>query len=350
MIVRDEQDVIARCLKNAAVLADEIIVVDTGSVDDTRKICENLGARVFDFVWCDDFSKARNFAFDQAAMDYVMWLDADDVLPDSTLKKLLKVKADPHFSANTVMLPYHVAFDDQGRTTFSYLRSRILKRSLNPRFKGAVHEAITPVSPIMTIDAPVLHKKEHANPPKRNLKIIEGLLAKGESLEPRMRYYYARELMFDERPYKAIAEFERFTSESGVWIEDMLDAHRCLAACKRAVGDIKGALSALTAALALSAPRAEICCDIGDLFVEKEEYLTAAFWYEAALICPKHQNMGFTQPQYYGFIPLLQLCICYDRMGLYDKAEGFNEAAAALNPESAAIEYNRKYFAALKNR
>ncbi|MDE7305797.1 MAG: glycosyltransferase family 2 protein, partial [Clostridia bacterium] len=80
LIVKDEQEVLARCLSCAKKFADEIVVVDTGSTDDTVKIAKSFTDKVFFFKWCDDFSAARNFAFEKAGCDLVMWLDADDII------------------------------------------------------------------------------------------------------------------------------------------------------------------------------------------------------------------------------------------------------------------------------
>ena len=80
MIVRDEEDNLPACLASAAGLFDEIVVVDTGSTDRTVEIARRFGARVFDFVWVDDFAAARNAALARATGDYAFWLDADDVL------------------------------------------------------------------------------------------------------------------------------------------------------------------------------------------------------------------------------------------------------------------------------
>ena len=68
MIVKNEEDVLARCLQSAAGVADEIIVVDTGSTDRTKEIARREGAKVFDYPWADDFAAARNYSFDQATM------------------------------------------------------------------------------------------------------------------------------------------------------------------------------------------------------------------------------------------------------------------------------------------
>ena len=93
MIVKDEQDVLARCLASAAELADEIVIADTGSRDNTKEIAKSFTDKVFDFAWEDDFSAARNFSFSKATGDYVMWLDADDVIEESDLKGFLALKA-----------------------------------------------------------------------------------------------------------------------------------------------------------------------------------------------------------------------------------------------------------------
>ena len=73
MIVKNEEDVIERCLSSAKDVIDEIIIVDTGSTDSTKSIAQKYTDKVYDFKWCDDFSKARNFSFSKATMDYCMW-------------------------------------------------------------------------------------------------------------------------------------------------------------------------------------------------------------------------------------------------------------------------------------
>ena len=79
MIIRDEEEVLGRCLESVADLVDEIILVDTGSQDRTREIARHFTEKVYEFPWIDDFAAARNFSFSKASCDYCMWLDADDV-------------------------------------------------------------------------------------------------------------------------------------------------------------------------------------------------------------------------------------------------------------------------------
>jgi glycosyltransferase involved in cell wall biosynthesis len=80
MIVRDEEHTLPVCLRSVRDWVDEIIVVDTGSIDGTVDIATAYGATVAHFAWCDDFSAARNFALAQVKTPWVFWLDADDMV------------------------------------------------------------------------------------------------------------------------------------------------------------------------------------------------------------------------------------------------------------------------------
>ncbi len=88
MIVRNEENNLPHCLESVRGVIDEIVVVDTGSVDRTKEIAREFGAKVFDFVWIDDFAAARNEALAHATGDYAFWLDADDVVDPIEIEKL----------------------------------------------------------------------------------------------------------------------------------------------------------------------------------------------------------------------------------------------------------------------
>lgn len=105
MIVKNEEDVLERCLKSVAGLVDEIIIVDTGSTDRTREIATHFTNQIFDFPWQDDFSAARNEAFSHASMDYCMWLDADDVFLEEDHKAFLNLKETLDPTVSVVMAP-----------------------------------------------------------------------------------------------------------------------------------------------------------------------------------------------------------------------------------------------------
>jgi tetratricopeptide (TPR) repeat protein len=80
MIVRDEEQMLPRCLAAAAPFVDEIVIVDTGSKDATIEIARSFGARVIEHPWTGSFSEPRNISFEAATGDWVLYLDADEVL------------------------------------------------------------------------------------------------------------------------------------------------------------------------------------------------------------------------------------------------------------------------------
>jgi glycosyltransferase involved in cell wall biosynthesis len=92
MIVKNEEKTLERCLRSVDGIVDEIVIVDTGPEDTTKAIAGRFTSRVPDFEWIDDFSAARNYSFAQATMDYILWLDADDVLLPEDRTKLLELK------------------------------------------------------------------------------------------------------------------------------------------------------------------------------------------------------------------------------------------------------------------
>lgn len=346
MIVKDEEEVLARCLDSVKSLVDEIIIVDTGSTDRTREIAARYTDKLYSFPWTDDFSAARNFSLSQATMAYCMWLDADDVLLPCDQIAFRAMKERLTSDTDVVMLKYHTAFDSDGTPTFSYYRERIVRNSPAYRFVGAVHEVIPPAGKILHVGVAVSHKKLRPSDPDRNLRIFERERAKGALLDPRQQYYYARELLFHGRYEEAKALLSAFLDEGLGWVENSIEACALLAQCHHALGDRVSELRALLRSLEYDCPRAELCCDLGSYFLDRNRLPEAVFWYQTALSCEYDLSRGgFCEPDCYSYLPHLQLCVCYDRLGERELAIQHNEAAGKEKPESPAYLYNRDYFA-----
>ena len=344
MIVRNEEAVLARCLDSVSKAVDEIILVDTGSEDRTKEIAKRYTRHIYDFPWVDDFSAARNFSFSKATMEYCMWLDADDVLLDEDAKALMHLKETLDPSVRVVMLPYQIAFDAEGKPTFSYYRERLIRNGQGMRWEGAVHEVITPIQPILYGTAAVTHRKVGPGDPDRNLRIYEKQLAEGKVLSPREQFYYGRELYTHGRYGEAQKIFQAFLDSGAGWLENEIDACRQMAYCRYALGNEAGALRALLQSLELDVPRAEVCCDIGKHFFDRDQYTQAIFWYETAASRERDDRSGaFVQPDCYDYIPYLQLCVCYDRLGNLKKANFYNEKAWACRPQSKVCQNNHLY-------
>ncbi len=346
MIVKNEEAVLGRCLASTAGFADEIVIIDTGSTDRTKEIAREYTEKVYDFSWRDDFASARNFAFSKGSKEYLFWLDADDVIPEGELGKLKKLKARldaerPDF----VMLLYAVGFDEQGKPSFTFYRERLMRRCRSAVWRGRVHEAVTPFGTIWKEEIVIEHRKKKAADSERNLRIFEKMRAGGEAFGAREQYYYGKELYYHKRYSEAARELEDFLGRSDGWKVDKLDACRHLAKCRYGLSESKEAIKALLEGLQYGIPRPELCCDIGNWFFERQEFAEAAYWYEQALKNRDKSGMdGFIQEELRGYVPCLQLCVCYDRLGKKRLAERFNRLAEWFKPGTDACAYNRKYF------
>jgi glycosyltransferase involved in cell wall biosynthesis len=348
MIVKNEERTLPRCLNSIRDAVDEIIVVDTGSDDRTREIAAELGARVHDFPWIDDFAAARNFAYSKAEMDYIMWLDADDILAPGDAAQLIALKAELPAHVDAVMMQYATLFDERGRPTFSYYRERLTRRASGFAWKEPVHEYLAVSGNVITSPICVLHTKRPARPASggRNIRIYERLLESGGQLTPRGMYYYARELRDNGRFEEAARKFELYLESGLGWAEDNINACAELAGLYEGMGKTDCVLPTLFRSFLYDLPRAEILCRIGQSFQKKGAYRMAIYWFERALGAERPENsIGFTQPDAWGYLPAIELCVCYDKLNDTARAAEYNERAAQYKPDSKAVLHNRRYFA-----
>lgn len=348
MILKNEEKVISRCLNSIISLVDEIIIVDTGSTDHTKEIAAEYTSNIYSYIWTDDFSAARNYSFSKATKDYCMWLDADDVLEASEKNKFINLKQSLTLDTDIVMMKYNTAFDEAGNPSFSYFRERWIKNIPKYRWIGEVHEVIPPYGKIVHSDIAICHRKEGIGNSDRNLNIYKKLISKGKILEPRQQYYYGRELYYHHLYKDAVSVFEKFLESPDGWLENKIEACSICANCYYQLGNENSALLTLLRSLSFDIPRAELCCDIGKHFLERKDYKNAVYWYETAL--KSHRNpmsQGFILPDCYDYIPFMQLCVCYDRMGNHKKAEEYNEKAGVCKPYSPSYLYNKRYFDSL---
>lgn len=345
MIVKDEELVIGRCLDSVKDLVDEIIIVDTGSTDKTKDIAIMYTDNLYDFEWINDFSAARNFSFSKARKDYILWLDADDILLNEDKIKFQQLKETLDNKIDMVIMKYNVTFDKNNKPSFSYNRERLLKRTMGYLWCGQVHEAIAHYGNILYSDVAISHKKIKATPLDRNLKIYETMILNGKKLDPREEFYYARELMDNNRLDDAIEKFTLFIDSPEGWIENKISACKNLAECFFRQNKNIAGLKALLRSFQFDEPRAEICCDIGYYFFVLEEYSKSIFWYKLALTRNLDPTSGaFQLIDCYDYIPCMQLCVCYDKIGDKQKAYEYNEKAGLVKPYDESYLYNKDYF------
>lgn len=342
MIVKNEEDVIGRCLASVCDLVDEINIIDTGSTDQTKEIVKKYTDRIWDFEWVDDFAQARNFSFQQATQKYVLWLDADDVLTpeDQERFKSLKQSLDPLIDA--VSMNYHLSFDSDGNVTSQLRRYRLVKRERYFKWIGAVHEYLAVSGNLFDSEVAITHSPL-SHDSDRNLRIYRKMIESGQPLTPRDTFYYANELMDHGQFEEAIHYYEKFLDSKQGWIEDNIRACFKLADCYHNVKNKEMELNSTLRTFLYDIPRPEACCRLGYYFMEQFKNIEAVYWYKQALAAEKKHQISFQNPSFTTWLPHLQLCVLYDRLQQYEIANMHNEAAREYRPNDERIIHNKKY-------
>lgn len=141
MIVKDEEDSILSCISSASHLVDEIVVVDTGSKDRSVQLALEAGARVFSFPWSGDFAQARNYALAQSSSNWILVLDADEVLGQVTVKEFERLLNDPNVEGYFLEIKNYLG---DGREASWDRVVRLFRKKPCYKFTGAIHEQVAP--------------------------------------------------------------------------------------------------------------------------------------------------------------------------------------------------------------
>lgn len=343
MIVKNEEQTLGKCLASVAPYMDEIVIVDTGSSDATIQIAEGFGAKVFQIEWADDFAYARNHAFDQATKEYVMWLDADDILTEENQQKLAALKSELPPSVDIVSMSYSLTRDEHGNTTCSLRRNRIVKRSKGYRWVGRVHEYLAVYGQYHHADIEVLHTKT-AKHTDRNLRIFETMKQEGAAFSTRDAFYHANELYYNEHFAQAIAQYKHFIGLEDGWVEDRITAVINMVTCLDKIGQKDQKPQVILQSFVWTKPHPELCCRLAECFLEKGAWDDAAYWYKTALLYEHNpSNPRIVTKDYFTFVPAIQLCVCYARLNQFALAQQYNELAATFRADSPYVIHNRQY-------
>lgn len=203
MIVKNEERHISRCLSSVQDITDDIVIVDTGSQDNTKAICESFNARVFDFQWENDFSKARNYGLQHAEGDWILMLDADEELDQDTGSFLTSLLHDELPNCGLLKIVNYTGKQLDENEAFESMQPRFFKNSQGLYYQGRIHENITCANEednkaFFTLPCVIHHygyleqeekvKQKH----KRNISILNEELSQ-ENPDPWLVYHLASE-------------------------------------------------------------------------------------------------------------------------------------------------------------
>lgn len=237
LIVKNEEDLLARCLESVKD-ADEIIVVDTGSTDRTIEIAKKFTDKVYtDFTWCDDFAKARNHAKSKATKDWIFSIDADEYCWDFS-----KVREAVELAKDNVSVYMH-----QGGGPGYFRVPRIFRNDPDIIWCGAIHNhmGVTPNGDARGInmsgsgeDVGSVHitydySPAHAKDPDRTLRIL--LKEVEDPTKVREMYYLGREYWYKGRYHDAIKWFGKHVISTNFEAEKA-DSFLTMARCYSTLG------------------------------------------------------------------------------------------------------------------
>ncbi len=349
MIVRDESLVLARCLDGVSVFADEIIVVDTGSVDDTRDIALKYTDKVYDFPWIDDFSAARNVSYSYATMDYVMWLDADDVVDLKNTKRINSLKQTLPQDTDVVYLLYGVDTDQNNiyRNTRVY-RDRLARRSLGLTWQSRLHEYITyPVDAVRYFadDIIIRHCKVRVNDPDRNMRIHKLCMNEETKPDTRDRAFLCNEYYSKGDFESVVSEFEGLLVQDPFPTYDISNALFSYIWSMKQLGRTEELIRQLLYIKDSGLENEVLLCELGTAYLTAEEYDEAERYLLSALdMDVDYRDMDVHFEAYSEFIPCQKLSKMYSIQGNKELAYEYFLRAEKIYPDNSAIKLNRKFF------
>ncbi|MDY3208192.1 glycosyltransferase family 2 protein [Clostridium baratii] len=344
MIVKDEEKTLGRCLGSVSDIVDEIIIVDTGSKDNTKEIAKSFGAKIYDLAWEDNFAKARNYSFSKATKEYQMWLDGDDYIDDLNCQKLKKLKSELDNTVDSIMMSYSLIRNENGETTYSTRRNRIVKREKGFRWIGKVHEYLSVFGNIYQSDIAINHNKQKEST-NRNLMIFKNMEEKNEEFSTRDLFYYANELYDNNLFEEAVVKYKEFLKQDLTWAEDFKRGTINLSrALKYSNASVDERIDVIFQSMKKYTPNGETLCELSNCFMEKSMFDEAIIFLKSALDMDIDElNSGFNNRLYNTWIPAIQLCVCYSNLGNFEKAYYYNELANIYLAPKDKVEFNREY-------
>lgn len=310
-ILKNEAHNIGPLLSSIKGCFDEIVFVDTGSTDNSLFFIEQVNKqiesgslvwdgipeiKVYHFDWVNDFSKARNFAFEKCTKDYIMWLDLDDQL--SSAENFIIWRDNVLHAGHYWVALYNYAFNDKGEVECQFIRERVIKRNHGFKWVYPVHEGLMQVEgkkywPQRANTWWVNHrrtKEDIKQDHMRNVKLMESL--KLDEMHPRMKFYYGKELFENGMKKEAGKPLMEAAKSPELELHDRVLTIQFAAQSAIDSQAHEQALELLYNGLRLVPQRAEFWCLIGDVYLQRNQVSEASHAYKTAIQCQPNDFNG----------------------------------------------------------
>lgn len=305
LIIKNEKMHLRRCLASIKPIASEIIVVDTGSTDESKWITSQYGAQIFSYQWKNDFSSARNFGLDKASSDWIMVIDGDEELDMNCSEFIKEIIQNSDIEA--CLLTISQTLRKQHEFLDSPLQLRLFRNNKNYRYRGNIHEQIldsilehNPTAQIKTASNIIIHHgcnqddtaEEHRL--KRNIELINEILPKEEDKE--LKSFYLGQEYY--RHYRFIEALEHFRLAYAGWATGYAytpEIRRYIIICLYQLGRSSEALAFVDDVLSVQE-------DSADLYFLKGIINKELGFYSEAYLALQEALTRFPQPPYHNII------------------------------------------------
>ena len=349
LIIKNEEKNLERCLESLLPFAGEIIIVDTGSTDDSKRIASKFTDKIYDFAWNDNFSDARNFAIENATQDFILSIDADEYIENpNEIQKVLSNS--PTDTGGWLVDVISSAYNTNGN--IEKIRTSLLRLFLNHpqiRFQGICHEQvfesilalglkIEKTDILLNHTGYLLNKDEFNNKQKRNIVLLEKALAK----EPNNNYlltHLGKTYSALKMPEKAKEIFKKVidnSADNGIYKIDALNFYSTILFEEKKFRDsIKNAKQSL----AMLANQAYPHFVIAEAYANLKMFDQAYYSYKDALANLETEDIAskiLGQLQIPKENIYYKLGLTLSEMKIYDEAIKFFEMGLQINPTDFA--------------
>lgn len=335
MIVKNEENSIANAIDSVKDIADEIVVVDTGSTDKTKEILSSYEkVKVFDLALDPfHFGDARQFSFEKCTSDWILWIDADDVLENP--QGVLDLVKENNKLVSAYAAIYNYAFDKSGICTSRHWKERLIRNDNSLEWAGVVHEAMIPrrqVNVLQTDKFSIKHCKDDDDwrrSSERNYEIARGWVDDDDldSADPRNIFNLANSLFGLQRFEEAFKYYNEFTKRSG-WNEEIYMALHRMAACARMLNRLEAALNCEFQALTVDPKIRDAYIGIGQTYMMLEEWDKAEHWLKLSFSREAQKPSQVHNPAEYTFNPWWFLGHVYTNMAMENR--GYEYVVGAI--------------------
>lgn len=313
MIAKNEEEWIANCIESVLPIVSEVILVDTGSSDRTCEIAASLGAKIFNRPWDDDFSAPRNLSIQKASADWILVLDADEIIAEKDLKRIIELTADPsktysfiqrHYTNDhrlSDFTPISGEYPELEHNYSGYFESslvRLIPNHANLHYIGRVHELLehsvlkSGKHSIINSDIRIHHygHTPEVKEKKNKGKIYTPLGQAKLSDEPQNWKAYF-ELGVEHNNNGRLAESADALIKSASMNEKYVDTWINLGYVLCELQKYKEAVQSLQTAIILDRKSSQAYCNLGVVYLRVGHYSTAEKYFLRAIqLEPKYVN------------------------------------------------------------